>query len=409
MSRTDGRRCLEGMTDHNATDSSRLAAETSSRLAAETSSRLAAETSSRLAAETSSRLAAETNVVVIGGGYAGTTAANHLRMRTAVNITLVKPRPKFVERIRLHQHAAGNYNATVAYGTLLGEGVALVVDNATRIDTAARKVELASGAALDYDHLIYAVGSTGVAPWSVPGAAEFAYPIGELEYAQRLRAKLAELRPDAPITVVGAGLTGTETAAELAEHGHAVTLVCGGNLVPSLSEQGRRYTARWHQISAAHQRDRVSVLGEFGGCLGTGQPRADHGDRSVRAQLGELGAQLLCVLQFTYWVGEFGCPRYRPRSHTGAADRVDQVVVVKRGARRELDFAGSSVNTRGVVDHECHALAEQRAVVDGRVVVACRVLVQPDALDELRPRAAKSLWRCDQSCPQDTADRLCVT
>src|SRR6476620_11454914 len=188
MSRTDGRRCLEGMTDHNATDSSRLAA--------------------------------ETNVVVIGGGYAGTTAANHLRMRTDVNITLVNPRPKFVERIRLHQHAAGNYDATVDYGTLLGEGVALVVDNATRIDTAARKVELASGAALDYDHLIYAVGSTGVAPWSVPGAAEFAYPIGELEYAQQLRA-------------------------ELAEYGHAVTLVCGGNLVPSLSEQGRRYTARW--------------------------------------------------------------------------------------------------------------------------------------------------------------------
>ncbi|MDT5280759.1 MAG: hypothetical protein QOJ20_1954, partial [Mycobacterium sp.] len=28
----------------------------------------------------SSRLAAATKVVVIGGGYAGTTAANHLRM-----------------------------------------------------------------------------------------------------------------------------------------------------------------------------------------------------------------------------------------------------------------------------------------------------------------------------------------
>ncbi|HYR16035.1 MAG TPA: FAD-dependent oxidoreductase, partial [Mycobacterium sp.] len=52
---------------------------------------------------------ATTNVVVIGGGYAGTTAANHLRMRADVNITLVNPRPKFVERIRLHQHVAGNY------------------------------------------------------------------------------------------------------------------------------------------------------------------------------------------------------------------------------------------------------------------------------------------------------------
>ena len=112
----------------------------------------------------SSRLAAETNVVVIGGGYAGTTAANHLRMRTDVNITLVNPRPKFVERIRLHQHAAGNYDATVDYGTLLGEGVRLVVDSAIRIDTASRTVALASGRALDYDYVIYAVGSTGATP-----------------------------------------------------------------------------------------------------------------------------------------------------------------------------------------------------------------------------------------------------
>ena len=102
---------------------------------------------------------ANTKVVVIGGGYSGTLAANHLRLRGDVDITLVNPRPKFVERIRLHQHVAGNYDATVDYGTLLGESVKLVVDSATRIDTAARKVQLASGDALDYDYVIYAVGT----------------------------------------------------------------------------------------------------------------------------------------------------------------------------------------------------------------------------------------------------------
>ncbi len=185
------------------------------------------------------------NVVVIGGGYAGTVAANHLRMRGDINVTLVNPRPKFVERIRLHQQVVGNYDATVDYGTLLGDGIRLVVDSATRIDTATRKVELSAGQALDYDYVIYAVGSTGTIPSTVPGAAEFAYPVAELEYAQRLRAKLDDLRPDAPVTVVGAGLTGTETAAELAEAGHAVTLVTGGCLVPSLSEPGRRSVAKW--------------------------------------------------------------------------------------------------------------------------------------------------------------------
>jgi NADH:ubiquinone reductase (H+-translocating) len=196
-----------------------------------------------------------TKVVVIGGGYSGTLAANHLRMRGDVDITLVNPRPRFVERIRLHQHVAGNYDAaTVDYGTLLGEGVRLVVDSAFRIDTGARQVVLASGRALDYDYVIYAVGSTGAVPASVPGAAEFAYPIAELELAQRLRDAMDELHPDAPITVVGGGLTGIETATELAEQGRKVTLVCGGRLGPSLSAPGRRSVAK------ALARLRVAVL-----------------------------------------------------------------------------------------------------------------------------------------------------
>lgn len=209
----------------------------------------------------------KSKVVVIGGGYAGATAANHLRMRAEsipgsapyaprgrypqrscppdVDITLVNPRPKFVERIRLHQHVSGNYDATVDYGTLLGDDVRLVVDAVTRIDTASRKVRLAAGDSLDYDYVIYAVGSTGAVPASVPGAAEFAYPIAEFEHAQRLHAALDGLHPAAPVTVVGAGLTGTETAAELAEQGRNVTLVCGGQLVPTLSNGGRRSAAKW--------------------------------------------------------------------------------------------------------------------------------------------------------------------
>jgi NADH dehydrogenase len=183
-------------------------------------------------------------VVVIGGGYSGTMAANHLRMRGDVDITLVNPRPKFVERIRLHQLVAGTHEATADYGSLLGDGIKVVVDTATRIDTANQTVELATRPALDYDYVIYAVGSTAAVTASVPGAAEFAYPIAELELAQRLRNPIDELHPDAPITVVGAGLTGIEAATELAEQGHNVTLVCGGQLGPYLSEPGRRSVAK---------------------------------------------------------------------------------------------------------------------------------------------------------------------
>lgn len=186
-----------------------------------------------------------TNIVVIGGGYAGTVAANHLRVRADVHITLVNPRPVFVERIRLHQFAAGTGTATVDYGALLGNGIRLVVDAAEWINVEGRQVQLASGRVLDYDYLIYAVGSTAAVPSKVPGAARFAYPIGEWEHAERLRPALDELRPDAHITVVGAGLTGIETASELAEQGYRVALVCGGTLGPSLSDAGRRSVTRW--------------------------------------------------------------------------------------------------------------------------------------------------------------------
>ncbi|MEB3031604.1 NAD(P)/FAD-dependent oxidoreductase [[Mycobacterium] nativiensis] len=185
-----------------------------------------------------------TRVVIIGGGYAGTMAANRLLVRPDIDVTLVNSRPAFVERIRLHQHVAGNYRADRDYGDLLGDGVQLLIDSAERIDAADRRVQLASGTALRYDYLIYAVGSTGAITTSVPGAAEFAYSISEFESAQRLLARLDEVPPEAPVTVVGGGLTGIEAASELAGQGRKVTLVCGGTLGPSLNAAGRRSVAK---------------------------------------------------------------------------------------------------------------------------------------------------------------------
>lgn len=47
-----------------------------------------------------------------------------------------------------------------------------------------------------------------------------------------------------PVTVVGAGPSGIETAAELAEQGRRVTLVCGDQLGPYLHPRGRRSVAK---------------------------------------------------------------------------------------------------------------------------------------------------------------------
>ncbi|GAA4208840.1 FAD-dependent oxidoreductase [Streptosporangium oxazolinicum] len=184
-----------------------------------------------------------TDVVVIGGGYAGVMAANRLTRRDDVTVTLINPRPSFVERIRLHQLVGGSHNAAVDYRDVLAEGVDLVVDTVTRIDAAGRRVTLATGGTVGYDYLIYAVGSGSADP-RVPGAAEFAYPIAAFEEARRLRAVLDTTPVTAAVTVVGGGPTGIETAAELAEIGRAVTLVCGEVLGPYLHPRGRRSVAR---------------------------------------------------------------------------------------------------------------------------------------------------------------------
>ncbi|MEV4433088.1 FAD-dependent oxidoreductase [Streptomyces sp. NPDC049585] len=188
-------------------------------------------------------MAGNTHVVVIGGGYAGVMAANRLTQRDDVTVTLINPRPGFVHRVRLHQLVGGSDDAVAAYRDVLAGGVRLVVDTVTRIDVAGRSATLATGGALDYDYLIYAVGSGSAGP-GVPGAAEFAYPLATFEEAQRLRAVLDVVPVAAPVTVVGAGPTGIETAAELAETGRAVTLVCGGVLGPYLHTRGRRSVAK---------------------------------------------------------------------------------------------------------------------------------------------------------------------
>lgn len=178
----------------------------------------------------------QTQIAVVGGGYSGVLAANRLTQRDDVAITLINPRDRFVERIRLHQLAAGTHEAVVDFADVLAERVRLVVDTAMRIDAGGRRVVLAKGVPVPYDHLVYAVGSHGRAP-DVPGS-EHAHSVVTLEGAARLRSRLSG-RAGAAVSVVGAGSTGLEVAAELADEGHAVTLVCGGELNPWLHPRGR--------------------------------------------------------------------------------------------------------------------------------------------------------------------------
>ncbi|MEU9372529.1 FAD-dependent oxidoreductase [Streptomyces sp. NPDC048255] len=237
-----------------------------------------------------------TEVVVIGGGYAGVMAANRLTQRDDVTVTLINPRPAFVERIRLHQLVGGSHEAVVDYRKVLAEGVELVVDTVTRIDAAGRSLALATGGTVGYDYLVYAVGSGSADP-GVPGAAEFAHPIAALEEAQRLRPVLEAAPATAAVTVVGAGPTGIETAAELAEAGRAVTLVCGGVLGPYLHARGRRSVA-----------ERLAKLGV------TVLDGPETKVTAVTRDAVRLGGGRELPSEVTIWTAGFGVPDLAARS-----------------------------------------------------------------------------------------------
>ncbi|WP_232718188.1 NAD(P)/FAD-dependent oxidoreductase [Gordonia metallireducens] len=184
-----------------------------------------------------------THVVVLGAGYAGAMAANRLRQNPDVDVTVVNPQPFFVQRIRLHQFVARTGEPQTGFDDVLGDGIDVVVDTATRIDAEARRVHLASGKHLDYDYLIYAIGSRHQLP-DIPGASDHALSASDWTAAQRLRERLDALDAGAPVVVVGGGLTGVEIAGELAGRGFAVTLAGGGAVAPSVGERGYRATLR---------------------------------------------------------------------------------------------------------------------------------------------------------------------
>nr|WP_231997205.1 FAD-dependent oxidoreductase [Mycobacterium sp. 1245111.1] len=165
-------------------------------------------------------------IVVLGSGFAGLWAALGAARRLdeldvppgEVGVTMISSQPFHDIRVR-------NYEADLAPSRLplrdiLGPvGVDHVAADVTAIDPATRTVTHSTGSTT-YDRLVVALGSELVKP-DIAGLAEFGFDVDTFDGAMKLSRHLAALA-DGPadaasdtVVVVGAGLTGIETACEL--------------------------------------------------------------------------------------------------------------------------------------------------------------------------------------------------
>ena len=155
----------------------------------------------------------------LGRAGCGAAAGRARSRQGAVDVTVVSSQP--FHDIRVRNYEADLSACRIPLQDLLDPaGVGQITADVTGIDAAAATVSTADGATLGYDRLVLALGSRVVKP-DLPGLAEFGYDVDTYDGAMKLQAHIRDLAERAadPATatavVVGAGLTGIETASEL--------------------------------------------------------------------------------------------------------------------------------------------------------------------------------------------------
>ena len=165
-------------------------------------------------------------IVVLGSGFAGLWAALGAARRLDelgvadgdVKVTVISSQP--YHDIRVRNYEADLTQCRIPLGDVLEPaGVGHTTADVTAIDPTSRTVTTSLGATA-YDRLVVALGSKVVKP-DIPGLREFGFDVDTYDGAVALQRHLTTLAggPHTPAAatalVVGAGLTGIETACEL--------------------------------------------------------------------------------------------------------------------------------------------------------------------------------------------------
>lgn len=168
-----------------------------------------------------------TKVVVLGAGYAGAGAIQQLEDELDdADITWVSDKDYHLvlhESHRVIRDPRAQDKVTIPIHEIKAPSTRFVQDTVTGIDTDDRTVELDDGADLDYDYLVVGLGSK-TAYYGIPGMAENALTLKSLDDALEIHeqvkeaAKTASRNDPAKVVIGGAGLSGIQSAGEIAEY-----------------------------------------------------------------------------------------------------------------------------------------------------------------------------------------------
>lgn len=169
------------------------------------------------------------NVVVLGSGYAGSKAVKVLQKKLKgkdAELTWVSDKDYHLvlhESHRVIRNPDVQDNITISVDVIADDSTEFVQGTVVEIDTDERVVSLEDDSTVDYDYLLVCVGSK-TAFFGIPGLEENALTLKSLDDALEIHEQVASAAEDAteddPARVVigGAGLSGIQSAGEVAEY-----------------------------------------------------------------------------------------------------------------------------------------------------------------------------------------------
>ncbi len=171
--------------------------------------------------------------LILGGGFTGLFTALHLsHQHYKIPTILIDRSSRFIFKPLLYEFLSGEMKTKYIcprYDTLLHKsGIEFIQDTIQFIDLQQREVQLASGLHYNYGNLVLSLGSVA-AYFDVEGAEEYTLPFRTTEDAVALSRQLRNCLKRATqtpkpqqqalltVAIVGAGCTGIELAATLAD------------------------------------------------------------------------------------------------------------------------------------------------------------------------------------------------